>query len=103
MNCSCAILAGGKSTRMGQDKTAIKIGEKAMTNLVYKVVKKVFDDVIIASGFQSVIEGIGAPVLKDARFFGGFMTRIALALLYSKTPYIFMVICYVLFATELSI
>ena len=90
---TCAILAGGKSTRMGQDKATIKIGDKYLINLVYDVVKEVFDKVIILSRFHDTIEGIDAPVLKDVVPFGGSMTGIASALLYSETPYTFVVGC----------
>ncbi len=93
MNCTCAILAGGKSTRMGQDKATIKIGDKYLINLVYDVVKEIFDRVIILSRFHDAIEGISAPVLKDVLHYGGSMTGIASALLYSETPYTFVVGC----------
>jgi molybdopterin-guanine dinucleotide biosynthesis protein A len=90
---TCAILAGGKSTRMGQDKATIKIGEKSLIRIVYDKVKEVFDDVIIISRFHDTIETINAPVLKDVVPFGNSMTGIASALLYSETPYTFVVAC----------
>jgi molybdenum cofactor guanylyltransferase len=93
MNITCAILAGGKSTRMGQDKATLKIGDRYLINFVYDIVKEVFDRVIILSRFHDTIEGINAPVLKDALPYGGSMTGIASALLYSETPYIFVVGC----------
>ncbi len=77
MNCSCGILARGRNTRVGENKTIIKIGEKAMINLVYNVVKKICDDVIIVSGFHNTTEGIGALVLKDAPALGASITGIA--------------------------
>jgi molybdopterin-guanine dinucleotide biosynthesis protein A len=93
MKITCAILAGGKSTRMGQDKATIKIGEKALIHLVYDKVKEVFDDVLIISRLHNAIESIDAPVLKDIVPFGNSMTGIASALLYSETPYTFVVAC----------
>jgi molybdopterin-guanine dinucleotide biosynthesis protein A len=93
MKMTCAILAGGKSTRMGQDKATIKIGEKALIRLVYDKVKEVFDDVLIISRLHNAIESIDAPVLKDIVPFGNSMTGIASALLYSETPYTFVVAC----------
>jgi molybdopterin-guanine dinucleotide biosynthesis protein A len=90
---TCAILAGGKSTRMGQDKATIKIGDKALIHLVYDKVKEVFDEVIILSKLHDTIENIDAPVLKDVVPFGNSMAGIASALLYSKTPYTFVVAC----------
>jgi molybdenum cofactor guanylyltransferase len=93
MKITCAILAGGKSTRMGQDNATLKIGDRYLINLVYDIVKEVFDRVIILSRFHDAIEGINAPVLKDALPYGGSMTGIASGLLYSETPYIFVVGC----------
>lgn len=90
---TCAILAGGKSTRMGQDKATTKIGEKPLIRLVYDRVKEVFDEVIILSKVHDTIENIDAPVLKDVVLFGNSMAGITSALLYSKTPYIFVVAC----------
>ena len=93
MKMTCAILAGGKSTRMGQDKATMRIGDKPLICFIYTIVKEVFDDVIIISRVHNTIEGIDAPVLKDALPFGGSMTGIASALLYSETPYTFVVGC----------
>jgi len=90
---TCAILAGGKSTRMGQDKATARVGEKPLIHIVYNKVKDIFDDVLILSGLHETIEGINAPVLKDVLPFGGSMAGIVSALLYSKTPYIFVVAC----------
>jgi molybdopterin-guanine dinucleotide biosynthesis protein A len=93
MKMTCAILAGGKSTRLGQDKATIRIGEKALIRLVYDNIKEVFDDVIIISRLHNTIEGIDVPVLQDIVPFGNSMTGIVTALLYSETPYTFVVAC----------
>jgi molybdenum cofactor guanylyltransferase len=93
MKMTCAILAGGKSSRMGQDKATIKVGGKTLIRLAYDRVKEVFDDVIIVSRLHSTIESIDAPVLKDVVPFGNSMIGIVTALLYSKTPYTFVVAC----------
>ncbi len=93
MKMTCAILAGGKSTRMGQDKATTKIGEKPLIRLVYERAKETFDDVIIISRLHNTIESIDAPVLGDIVPFGNSMTGIVSALLYSETPYTFVVAC----------
>jgi molybdenum cofactor guanylyltransferase len=90
---TCAILAGGRSSRMGHDKATIKIGDKALIRLVYDKVKEVFDDIIIISRLHNTIESVDAPVLKDVVPFGNSMTGIVSALLYSETPYTFTVAC----------
>ena len=93
MKMTCAILAGGKSTRMGQDKATVKIGDKPLIRIVYEKAKEVFDDVMIISKLHNTIESIDAPVLGDVVPFGNSMTGIASALIYSKTPYTFVVAC----------
>jgi len=93
MKMTCAILAGGESRRLGQDKATTKIGKKALIHFVYDVVKEMFHEVIILSKIHESIEGIDAPVLKDIVPYGNSMAGIVSALVYSKTPYTFVVAC----------
>ena len=50
---TCVILAGGKSSRMGQDKTLLPFGG-FVTLTHYQVAKfsKVFDEVFVSSKFE---------------------------------------------------
>jgi len=93
MNMTCAILAGGESARLGQDKATIKIGKKALIHFVYDVVKEMFNEVIILSKIHESIDGIDAPVLKDIVPYGNSMAGVVSALVYAKTPYTFVVAC----------
>lgn len=90
---TCAILAGGESARLGQDKATTKIGKKALIHFVYDVVKEMFNEVIILSKIHESIDGIDAPVLKDIVPYGNSMAGVVSALVYSKTPYTFVVAC----------
>ncbi|MCX5802581.1 MAG: NTP transferase domain-containing protein, partial [Proteobacteria bacterium] len=65
MDFTCAILAGGKSRRMGRDKATLMVGNKPLINQVYDKAKRVFKEVIILSNHHNGISGIDAPILKD--------------------------------------
>jgi molybdopterin-guanine dinucleotide biosynthesis protein A len=93
MKTTCAILAGGKSARLGQDKATTKIGKKNLIRFVYDVVKETFDDVIILSKIHGPIEGIDAPIFEDIVPYGNSMAGVVSALVYSQTPYTFVVAC----------
>lgn len=93
MNISCAILAGGQSKRMGRDKATIKIGEMELIKHVYSKVQNIFDDIFVVSSHHDSISGIGTPVFRDVLPRGGSLVGIISALLYSRTPHVFVVAC----------
>lgn len=90
---SCAILAGGQSKRMGQDKATLRIGAMGLIERVYTIVKDVFDDVFVVSSLHKKIQGVPVPVIGDVLPHGGSLVGIISALLYSQTPYVFVVAC----------
>jgi molybdenum cofactor guanylyltransferase len=93
MDFTCAILAGGKSSRMGRDKATLQVGEKTLIRTVYEKVNEVFDRVIVVSRLHDRIEGVEAPIYEDVVPFGGSVAGIVTALLYSETPYVFILAC----------
>jgi molybdopterin-guanine dinucleotide biosynthesis protein A len=93
MNVSCAILAGGQSKRMGRDKATIKVGEMDLIEHVYSKVQDIFNDIFVVSSHHDSIRGISAPVFRDALPQGGSLVGIISALLYSRTPHVFVVAC----------
>ncbi len=100
MDVTCAILAGGKSRRMGRDKATLKCGEKALINQVYDTVKHTFQHVIILSNHHNNIYGIDAPILKDVIPIQGSMVGIVSALMFADTPYVFVLACDMPFISE---
>ncbi len=93
MDVTCAILAGGKSSRMGRDKATLKLGDRFLINHAYNTARKAFRKVIILSSRHSHFPGIDAPVLPDALLPRGPMVGIVSALIYASTPYVFVVAC----------
>jgi molybdopterin-guanine dinucleotide biosynthesis protein A len=90
---TCAILAGGRSRRMGRDKATLPFKNKPLIAHVYEIVRQVFSEVFIVSKYHSAIEGVGSPILKDITSREGSLVGIASALLYAATDYVFVVGC----------
>jgi molybdopterin-guanine dinucleotide biosynthesis protein A len=93
MDVTCAILAGGKSRRMGRDKATLKLGDRFLINHAYDIARKVFGRVIILSSRHSHFPGIDAPVLPDVLPPSAPIVGIVSALLHASTPYVFVVAC----------
>ena len=90
---TCAILAGGRSKRMGRDKATLPFKNRPLITYVHEIVRQVFSEVFIVSKHHSAIEGIGSPILEDITSREGSLVGIASALLYAATDYVFVVGC----------
>ena len=62
---SAIVLAGGNSTRMGQNKALLKIGEKTLIELVVETLHKIFDEIIVVTNNPE-----NYTMLEDVRFEG---------------------------------
>jgi molybdenum cofactor guanylyltransferase len=100
MLVSCAILSGGRSRRMGQDKATLVIHNRSLINRTYDIVRKVFSDIMIVSGQHQEMNGFEARMVNDVLPFRGSITGVASALLESNTPYVFVVGCDMPFLNE---
>ncbi|MHB8111803.1 MAG: molybdenum cofactor guanylyltransferase [Syntrophorhabdaceae bacterium] len=93
MDTACAILAGGKSSRMGRDKATAEFRGSTLVNSVYDIVKDLFDDVIIVSSKHETIANLNIPIVKDIAPVQSPIVGIATALIYTRKPRIFIVAC----------
>jgi molybdenum cofactor guanylyltransferase len=93
MDVTCAILAGGKSRRMGRDKALIPVGDRALLSRVYAVAEEVFSDILVLSNLHTHLDKVRAPIVKDVIPRQGPMIGIVSALLYARTPYVFILAC----------
>lgn len=100
MDLTCAILAGGLSRRMGNDKATMSYGEGPLIEKVYRTAKKVFDNIVILSDHHECIEGIEAPVICDILPVRSNMVGIASALVQTGEPYLFILGCDMPFVSE---
>lgn len=86
---SGAILAGGRSRRMGRDKATLPFRSKPLIAHVHGIVKEVLSEVFIVSKHHAAIEGVDSPILKDIIPLEGSLVGVASALLYAATDYVF--------------
>jgi molybdopterin-guanine dinucleotide biosynthesis protein A len=93
MDIGCAILAGGRSIRMGRDKATAAFRGATLVKKVYDGVREVFSDIIVVSSLHTAIDGVDAPVVKDLLPLQSPMVGIATALLHSGKPRLFVVAC----------
>jgi molybdopterin-guanine dinucleotide biosynthesis protein A len=93
MEIGCAILAGGRSMRMGRDKATVEFRGGPLIRQVFDTVRQVFDDIIIISSVHKAIEGVEAPVIRDLLPVQSPMVGIATALIHSARPRVFVVAC----------
>lgn len=70
------ILAGGKSRRMGSDKSFMEVGQAGMIQLVAAELQKVFNEVFIAGGSEETGRRLGLRVIADLIPGGGPLSGI---------------------------
>lgn len=83
MKIGAIILAGGKSSRMGQDKGLLLINNKPMVTHVIDEIKKITSEVIIISN-QKEYNQFEIPVFEDMIKNSGPLAGIYTGLFYSK-------------------
>ncbi len=93
MEIGCAILAGGRSVRMGRDKATAEFRGAPLIRQVFDTVRQVFDDIMIVSSVHEAIEGVEAPVVSDLLPVQSPMVGIATALIHSVRDRVFVVAC----------
>lgn len=89
---SAAVLAGGRSSRMGHDKALIEVQGKSILERVLRSLSEVTAQVLIV-GDREAYRGYGVPVLSDAVSGAGPLGGIYTALVNSPSEYMFIVGC----------
>ena len=84
MNPTGIILAGGKSSRMGQEKGLVELGGKRLIDIAIQNLSMVCDTILISSNGNSFNDA-GLQVIKDVEPGIGPMGGLYSALLHSKT------------------
>ncbi len=93
MDMTCAILAGGRSMRMGRDKATAVFRGGTLIKRVYDTAKEIFPEIIIVSSVHDYIDDVEAPIVKDIVSLQSPMVGIATALMHSKHEGVFAVAC----------
>ena len=93
MEVSGIILAGGRSSRMGRDKTLLLFNNETLIERIVKELKGVVDDIIIASGRTVKYNIDGIPEVCDAFAGAGPMGGLHAGLMAAKHHYAFVISC----------
>ena len=87
------ILAGGKSSRMGQNKALMSLGGKRLVDRVVEVMRSVFDDLLIVTNTPEVYADLGIPMVRDVWPEKGSLGGVYSAIYHVATPYCLVVAC----------
>jgi molybdenum cofactor guanylyltransferase len=88
-----AILAGGKSRRMGFNKAFIRINGETIIERSVKLFKDVFDDVFIVANDVLLYEGLDARVYSDVLKEAGSLGGVYTALFHAGSDWAFVAAC----------
>ena len=87
------ILAGGSSSRMGQDKALLCVGEETFIGRATHLLQQVFNNVIISANDRVVYDFIGLPVVEDVHKGCGPLAGIHAAMASAGRSDIFVLSC----------
>lgn len=90
---SGAVLAGGRSRRMGFNKAFIESGGRSILARVLDVVSSVIPSPVIIANEIDLYSGLGAPVIPDDIPGAGSIGGIYTALNHSDADYVFVAAC----------
>lgn len=87
------ILAGGKSSRMGTDKSVIKLSDKSALEQIVEVANHLTDEVIVVSNSHEKHKHLHAELVSDLRVGMGPLAGIESALLATSTEKNIVIAC----------
>lgn len=92
-DASCIILAGGKSSRMGEDKTKLKINDLSLLENSINQLSPLFDKILISSNKSDELSYLNLPIIKDKADEHGPLMGIYSSLMESETQKNFIIAC----------
>lgn len=87
------ILAGGMSSRMGQNKALMSLGEQRLIDRVVSVLSSVFPELLMVTNTPALYAELGIPMVGDVWPDKGSLGGIYSALHHMTTPYGLVVAC----------
>src|SRR5262245_5944493 len=87
------ILAGGQSTRMGQNKALMSLGGKRLVDRVAEVMRAVFRDLLMVTNTPEVYADLGLPMVGDVWPEKGSLGGVYSAIYHVTTPDCLVVAC----------
>ena len=94
------ILAGGRNSRIGQNKAFLEIGGKMIIERTIEIYKKIFDEILIITNTPEDYQYLGLKVYTDLIPNRGSLGGIYTGLHYSKSDYAFFAACDMPFLNE---
>lgn len=94
------ILAGGKSTRMGENKSFLKLGDKTVIEKITNLMKNIFKTVLLITNTPEEYEFLSIPIFEDIYKYKGPLAGIHSGLTNSKTQNNFVISCDIPLMTE---
>ena len=88
-----AVLAGGRSRRMGSDKGLLRIGSRRLIDVVLEAIRPLFPETVVVANETTAYGGLGVPVVSDRVPDKGPLGGIHAALCSSRLPYTFCIAC----------
>ena len=90
---NAAILAGGKSSRMGSNKAFLKLKGKTFIELQIELLREMFDEIFISANTPSEYEYLNLPIFKDVYPGKGPLGGIFTSLINASSFHTFMLAC----------
>ena len=87
------ILAGGKSTRMGENKAFIKVEGIPIIRRIHSTFKSLFREIIVVTNQKELFENLDANIFVDLLPNRGALAGLYTGLYYSSLPFCFCVAC----------
>ena len=87
------ILSGGKSSRMGTNKSLLKIGDNTVIEIMVRLMKSLFQNVIISTNTKEEYSFLNCPMAADIYKYAGPLAGIHAALMESTTERNFVISC----------
>jgi molybdopterin-guanine dinucleotide biosynthesis protein A len=90
---SAAILAGGRSSRMGRDKSLLLVGGKPLITRIHEQLIGRFDDILLSTNDPGRHAFLGARIVPDAQSGAGPLMGIASAVAAARYDRVFVTAC----------
>ena len=90
---TAAILAGGKSSRMGFDKQLLMEDDRRILETVIETLKQEFSDILIVTAKPQLYEGMGVRLFQDEYSGKGPLAGVHAALSNARSQYVYLLAC----------
>jgi len=94
------ILAGGKSKRMGENKSFLKLGDKSVIEKITDLMKNIFKNVLLITNTTDEYKFLSIPIYEDIYKYKGPLAGIHSGLTHSITQNNFIISCDIPLMTE---